>query len=84
MKFNFKQYNNARYTIRQSGMSLNKFHTIIKNQHDDDSLCYAWLESRWPNNSEVVHYAEQYLARYDYLTPMIERKLKEKQLEETA
>lgn len=84
MKFNFTQYNNARYAIRQSGMSLNKFHHSIKNQHKDNGLCYAWLDGRWPNNGEIVDYAEQYLARYDYLMPMIERKLKEKQSEETA
>jgi hypothetical protein len=72
-----QNHRDARYQIRQGGVSLNEFHRIIVNQHNNGGLSLAWLDSRWENNAVVKHYAEQYLQRYDYLQPMIERKMKE-------
>ena len=81
MRFH-QHHEQARSKIRQSGMSLKSFQRIIQNQHKGGGLQTDWLESLWPNDSEVRTYAEQYIKRYDYLTPMIERKQKE--LEEAA
>jgi len=62
-----QQHTEARSKIRQSGMSLKSFQRIIHNQHKGGGVKLDWIESLWPNDTEVRTYAEGYIERLDYM-----------------